>query len=291
MTFSAVELKVALGNFAASNQAGRFTSALASLLPASMLPTSISISALPVSGCFGSNLTCAVNLSNLPSIGTFICFDTKVIWLLARSTLCCAQQNGVAASRAAIKIPLTNCERIIQLSFPGLTNGSMRASTPSRCVKWCWSAAPIWINTKTSAQYASIRWLDLNTSASAASFPTGLGNGSMPRYTTGTPLAALNSQPESGMANISAYNTQCMQWMAACRHDGIVAGSGGPGWKARHAMRRVASQNTVTPSHLWYEYHLSFCGESGRSTIDMPNRKAPIMNSATRQGNDFATAP
>ena len=44
------------------------------------------IRALPADGLAGSKLTCASNFLNTPATGTFICFDTAVIELFARST-------------------------------------------------------------------------------------------------------------------------------------------------------------------------------------------------------------
>ncbi|MBB5400029.1 hypothetical protein HDG41_002078 [Paraburkholderia sp. JPY162] len=59
----------------------------------------MSICALPAVGFAGSKLTCAVNLLNLPSTGTFICFEVAVTELFATST--CASAAPAALSDAA----------------------------------------------------------------------------------------------------------------------------------------------------------------------------------------------
>ena len=47
--------------------------------------------ALPAAGLAGSKSSCAVNFLNLPSTGTFICFEVAVTVLLLVSTSACAR--------------------------------------------------------------------------------------------------------------------------------------------------------------------------------------------------------
>src|SRR5476651_1756623 len=58
------------------------------------------ILALPAAGLAGSKSSCAVNLLNLPSTGTFICFDVAVTVLLVVSTWAWANAETATTSDA-----------------------------------------------------------------------------------------------------------------------------------------------------------------------------------------------
>ncbi len=73
----AVDLKVASGNFATSNQIDLGSSASASGTPSSPLSIVICTLMLPDSGFFGSRSSVASKVLNLPSTGTPICLVTK----------------------------------------------------------------------------------------------------------------------------------------------------------------------------------------------------------------------
>src|SRR5574340_1216968 len=88
------EVKLATGVFLVSNHALPATSSSASALPVSMLARSISMRALPVSGLAGSTEICAANFLKLPSTGTFICLETKVM------LLCCGRSTADSAPAA-----------------------------------------------------------------------------------------------------------------------------------------------------------------------------------------------
>src|SRR5471032_3076032 len=65
------------------------------------------IFALPAAGLAGSKSSCAVNFLNLPSTGTFICFDVAVTVLLVVSTWAWPKAETAATSDAA-ETPASN---------------------------------------------------------------------------------------------------------------------------------------------------------------------------------------
>src|SRR5260370_346758 len=58
--------------------------------------------ALPAAGLAGSKSSCAVNFLNVPSTGTFICFEVAVTVLFAVSTVASAKAGATASRRTAL---------------------------------------------------------------------------------------------------------------------------------------------------------------------------------------------
>src|SRR5271154_3594731 len=60
--------------------------------------------ALPAAGLAGSKLSCAVNFLNVPSTGTFICFEVAVTVLFDVSTCACATPRNSEVAAVAARI-------------------------------------------------------------------------------------------------------------------------------------------------------------------------------------------
>src|ERR1700728_2907814 len=60
--------------------------------------------ALPAAGLAGSKLSCAANFLNVPSTGTFICFEVAVTVLFDVSTCACAAPRNSEATVVAARI-------------------------------------------------------------------------------------------------------------------------------------------------------------------------------------------
>ena len=75
---------------------------------------------------------------------------------------------------------------------------------------------------------------------------------------------------------------------ARCSHGFIVGGNGGAGCESRHRSRAAARRKIVTPVHLCHEKYLSFCGESGRSTVYKPKAMLAMMSTASIQWKAIA---
>src|SRR5436190_2320866 len=98
-----VDWNVACGNSLVLNQSGLAISASVSAVPMATLARSIASAIFAVSGCFGSNATCASKRLNLPSTGTPIWRVVNASSLCAGSSFCCAKA-GIAIATSAARV-------------------------------------------------------------------------------------------------------------------------------------------------------------------------------------------
>src|SRR5439155_8537055 len=104
---------------------------------------------------------------------------------------------------------------------------------------------------------------------------------------TCTPVAELYSQPDTGIASSSVYNSTCTASAARRCHSGIATG-GGAGKTPRQPSRAQVRRNTVMPIHLCQAYHCSFRGIIGSGTIDNPSATLATISTAVNQCSAIA---
>src|SRR5262249_11923949 len=86
-----------------------------------------------------------------------------------------------------------------------VVKGSIRRNTLSRSMKWCLSAAATCSVTTAANTHASVSCVVSSAAYSDLFFGTRSGSVKNPNQLTGNPRADDIIQPESGMANSSAY--------------------------------------------------------------------------------------